>query len=247
MKGLVGEAAVVHSVWELLLQLQIVQREPVAVVGCALAVRGLAVGGCSEVGADPGGQPCASAGALGQQRPVQSPKRRVDIVEVVAPVCREETVREETVRDSDLVDGQPGVALQVGTLPGRPRSRCPSRLPSCSCPRRLWSSFSLGSHQFGERWVAGLLQMFSHLALISVELANSFWPRKLSAAPIGFFFQCETLFKAHVEHLALWLQIVDEEEAIGLPGRLLVDPVQLVLRQQGAELFAASSSREIAD
>ena len=37
-----------HSVWELLLQLQIVQNEAVAVVGYAEAVRGLA---------DPGGQP----------------------------------------------------------------------------------------------------------------------------------------------------------------------------------------------
>ena len=80
-------------------------------------------------------------------------------------------------------------------------------------------------------------EMFSHLAFMSVELANSFWPRKLSAAPIGFSFQCKTLFEAHVEHLILWLQIVDEEEAVGFSGRLLVDPVQLVLRQQGAELF----------
>ena len=80
-------------------------------------------------------------------------------------------------------------------------------------------------------------EIFSHLALMSVELANSFWPRKLSAAPIGFSFQCKTLFEAHVEHLILWPQIVDEEEAVGFSGRLLVDPVQLVLRQQGAELF----------
>ena len=79
--------------------------------------------------------------------------------------------------------------------------------------------------------------MFSHLALMSVELANSFWPRKLSAAPIGFSFQCKTLFEAQVEHLILWLEVVDEEEAVGLPSRLLVDPVQLVLRQQGAQLF----------
>ena len=77
--------------------------------------------------------------------------------------------------------------------------------------------------------------MFSHLAFIS-KLANSFWPRKLSAAPIGFSFQCKTLFEAHVEHLILWLEVVDEEEAVGLPSRLLVDPVQLVLRQ-GAQLF----------
>ena len=50
---------VVHNVRELLLQLQIVQNEAVAVVGYAEAVRGLAVGGSSEVGADPGGQPGA--------------------------------------------------------------------------------------------------------------------------------------------------------------------------------------------
>ena len=66
---------------------------------------------------------------------------------------------------------------------------------------------------------------------------NSFWPRKLSAAPIGFSFQCKTLFEAQVEHLILWLEVVDEEEAVGLPSRLLVDPVQLVLQQQGAQLF----------
>ena len=105
------QGGVVHSVRELLLQLQIVQDEPVAVVGYAQAVRGLAIRGSSEIGADPGCQPCACVGALGQQRLVQSPKRSVDPVEVAAPVCRE-----ETVRDSDLVDGQPGVALQVQGL-----------------------------------------------------------------------------------------------------------------------------------
>ena len=61
--------------------------------------------------------------------------------------------------------------------------------------------------------------MFSHLAFMSVELANSFWPRKLSAAPISFSFQCKTLFEAQVEHLILWLEVVDEEEAVGLPSR----------------------------
>ena len=76
-------------------------------------------------------------------------------------------------------------------------------------------------------------EMFLHLALMSVELANSFWPRKLRAAPIGFSFQRKTLF----EHLILWLEVVDEEEAVGLSSRLFVDPVQLVLRQQGAQLF----------
>ena len=58
----------VHGVWELLLQLQIVQNEAVAVVGYAEAVCGLAIGSSSEVGADPGGQPGARA------RTFQSPK-----------------------------------------------------------------------------------------------------------------------------------------------------------------------------
>ena len=80
---------VVHSVWELLLQLQIVQNEAVAVVGYAEAVRGLAVGSSSEVGADPGGQPGARVGALRKERPVQRAERGVHPVQVAASVCRE--------------------------------------------------------------------------------------------------------------------------------------------------------------
>ena len=57
----------------------------------------------------------------------------------------------------------------------------------------------------------------------------------MSAAPIGFSFQCETLFKALVEHFRL--QVVDEKEAVRFPRRLLVQLVQLLLRQQGAELL----------
>ena len=78
--------------------------------------------------------------------------------------------------------------------------------------------------------------MFSHFALISVELANSFWARKLSAAPIDVFFKCKTLFKALVEHFILWLQVVDKEETVGFPRRLLIQPV-LLLWQQGAQLL----------
>ena len=66
--------------------------------------------------------------------------------------------------------------------------------------------------------------MFSHLALISVEPANSFWPRKL-------------LFKALVEHFIPRLQVVDEKEAVRFPRRLLIQLVELLLRQQGAELL----------
>ena len=64
--------------------------------------------------------------------------------------------------------------------------------------------------------------MFSHFALISAELANSFWPRKLSAAPIGVFFKRETLFEALVEHFVLRFQVVHEEEAVRFSGRLLI-------------------------
>ena len=42
-------------------QLEVVQNQPVAVVGDAQAVRGLAVGGGAEVGADPGCQPFGGA------------------------------------------------------------------------------------------------------------------------------------------------------------------------------------------
>ena len=69
-------------------------------------------------------------------------------------------------------------------------------------------------------------EMFSHLALISVELANSLLPSaSLSNA------------KRSSKRMILWLEVVDEEEAVGPPSRLLVDPVQPVLRQQGAQLF----------
>ena len=47
---------VVRGIRELLAQLQVVQDEPVAVVGNAQAVRGLAIGGGGKVGADPGGR-----------------------------------------------------------------------------------------------------------------------------------------------------------------------------------------------
>ena len=80
-------------------------------------------------------------------------------------------------------------------------------------------------------------EIFSHFALISVELANSFWPRKLSAAPIGFFLQSETLFEAQVEHFVPRLQVVDEKETVGFPRRLFVQLVELLLRQQGTQLL----------
>ena len=68
--------------------------------------------------------------------------------------------------------------------------------------------------------------MFSHFALISVELANSFWPRKLSAAPIRVF-NYETLFEALVEHFIPRLQVVDEEETVRFPRRIFL-PAYLI-------------------
>ena len=52
------------------------------------------------------------------------------------------------------LDGPPqqwrtrGTSCAPTTPPSRPRSRCPSRPPSCGCPRRSSSSFSIGGHQF---------------------------------------------------------------------------------------------------
>ena len=174
LKGLVG------NVRELLLQLQIVQNEAVAVVGYAEAVRGLAIGSSTEVGADPGCQPGARA------------KRGVYPVQVAAPVCRE-----EAIGDSDLIDGS---LASLCRCRDSPRSTLKSLLPSCGCPRRSSSFFSLGSHLFGERWVAGLLRRRCsrrcfQTSRLSAWSWNSFWPSNLSAAPIGFSFQCKTLFE----------------------------------------------------
>ena len=52
-----------------------------AVVGYAEAVRGLAIGSTSEVGADPGGQPGARVRTFRKERPIQRAERGV------APVC----------------------------------------------------------------------------------------------------------------------------------------------------------------
>ena len=54
-------------------KLLVVQNEPVAVVGNAQAVCGLAIGGGGKVGADPGGQPGARVSALEQQRQFSVP------------------------------------------------------------------------------------------------------------------------------------------------------------------------------
>ena len=77
---------VVRRIGKLLPQLQVVQDEPVAVVGNAQAVGGLAVGGGGKVGADPGRQPRARVRALRKLRPVQRAQRGVNPVEVAAPV-----------------------------------------------------------------------------------------------------------------------------------------------------------------
>ena len=47
----------------------------------------------------------------------------------------------------------------------------------------------------------------------------------------------ETLFEALVEHFVLRLQVVHKEETVRFSGRLLVQPVQLLLRQQCAQLL----------
>ena len=52
-----------------------------------------------------------AAAAFRKERPIQRAERGVHPVQVAAPVCRE-----EAVGDSDLIDGQPGIALQVQRL-----------------------------------------------------------------------------------------------------------------------------------
>ena len=108
---------VVRRIGELLPQLQVVQDQPVAVVGNAQAVGGLAVGGGGKVGADPGRQPRARVRALRKLRPVQRAQRGVNPVEVAAPVRGQKAVGQ-----ADLVDGQPASLCRCSDSP-RPTSK----------------------------------------------------------------------------------------------------------------------------
>ena len=107
----------VRCIWELLPQLQVVQDQPVTVG----AVCGLAIGGGGKVGADPGG---SRGGRC--TRPWATMPSGVNPVEVAAPVRGQETV------------GQADFGRRAG--------RCSAFAPSCGCPRRSLSSFSLGNH-----------------------------------------------------------------------------------------------------
>ena len=62
-------------------------------------------------GADPGCQPGARVGAFRKERPIQRAERGVYPAQVAAPVCQD-----KPVGDSDLANGQPGVALQAQRL-----------------------------------------------------------------------------------------------------------------------------------
>ena len=130
----------------------------VAVAGYAEAVRGLAIGSSSEVG-----EPGARVRTFAKERPIQSPKRGVEPAEVPAPVCRE-----EAVGDSDLIDSQPGVALQV------------QRLTQVYLKVAVRAGFLFAAvHAFSKEATSpsddGRLDGCNGgAALISVELANSF-------------------------------------------------------------------------
>ena len=64
---------VVRCLIKLLAQPQIVQDQPVAVVGNAQTVCDLGIGGGGKIEADPGGQPGARVSALGHKRPFSVP------------------------------------------------------------------------------------------------------------------------------------------------------------------------------
>ena len=171
----------------------------------------------------------AGVGADGQESPVQGPERCVLPVEIVAPVGAQEAVGEP-----ELVHGQAGVALQVQ---GLPQVHLELAVAAAVCESAVMPRSQSGDGASTASRRVLQQEMFSHLALTRVELAKSFWPRKPRAAPIVAFSQREAVLEAYVEHLVLRLQVIDVEEAVGLPGGLLVDAQQLVLRQQGAELL----------
>ena len=154
---------VVRGIRELLPQLQVVQDQPVAVVGYAQAV------------------------AVAKLELIQAASR----APVYAPSGRSAQSACRARRPPSTSSGpgpsrgnyRPGGSCRrragrrsasAGTLPGLPQSRCPSRPLSCGCPRRSWSSFSLGSRPSGGRRAGGRLRRrcsrrYSHILRLSAS------------------------------------------------------------------------------
>ena len=122
----------VHNARELLLQLQIVQNEAVAVVGCAEAV--LAAGGSGKVGADPGGQLGANPVVAAGQLPPWQP-----LLQQLLPRARAPSSR---LWRPKLRGACPGVRLELGRVTGfRPqkkgsKARLLAGLPEVLLPER---------------------------------------------------------------------------------------------------------------
>ena len=76
--------------------------------------------------------------------------------------------------------------------------------------------------------------MFLHSASQIGPVPSNLPATWLRMVPI---FDHKAFLPALVEHFGARLQVVDEEEAVGLPRRFLVDGLQLLLGQQGRELF----------
>ena len=100
---------------------------------------------------------------------------------------------------------------------------------SLTC-RSRWGSGQRGSTT---RWV---LQQWHSLSKSGPP------PRSLPTAWLSRFpiFDHKPFFAALVEHFSAGLQVVDEQEAVGLPRGFLVDGLQLLLGQQGRQ-FSSSS------
>ena len=79
-------------------------------------------------------------------------------------------------------------------------------------------------------------EMFSHFALISVELANSFWPMQEAERRSHRRFQLRSALRSACRTFPSSTS-GSTRKGSGLPGCLFVQLVQLLLRQQGAELF----------
>ena len=229
--------------------LVVVEDAAIAVVGDSYFVGRFHVGGGCVVAAEPGGQPCPRVGSDRQHRPVESLQGLVEPVEVLAPVRRQEGVGHTKLENGELgpglqVDGLPDVELEGGVVSGDSLSAVhvdsgahPFLKSPEAAPRRLLGACAVtdlpGPLREGP---PGLHDCLAAGAAVDVLAPppSSLPTTWLRIVPI---FDHKAFLPALVEHFGPGLQVVDEEEAVRLPGRFLVDGLQFLLGQQGRELL----------
>ena len=235
--------------------LVVVEDAAVAVVGDSYLVGRFHIGGRGVVAADPGGQPRPRVGSDRQHRPVEGLQGLVDPVEVLAPVRAEEGVGHTKLEDGELgarleVEGFPDVKLEGGVVSGDSLAAVhvdsgahPFLTSPEATPRRLLGACAVADLpdplRAGPPGLHDCLAAGAAVDVVTLTVADRAAPQDLAhhLAQDRPHFQSQSVPPALVEHFGSGLQVVDEEEAVRLPGRFLVDGLQFLPGQQGRELL----------